>query len=245
MSIENVRKVFLEKIEKQRRPEFFPFVKPGDYVIGKVVYTYQSDFGDPNREPAEITVIKAIDPEIYKEKLFSLPHNAMLTSGLKRENVEIEDYVMVVYDGEAQTKRKFPVKLFSVAKMTEEEFVQALKAEFKTGEKMLQKLEPPQTVKPSIQPSFEQESSKTFPERTKIPEEKTTEKPQPVSPLDEQTLHYAVSLTKDLLEFYESMTIAQLEESLRSAGVEISISQVLEHTRDFAEVKDGTIKIKH
>jgi hypothetical protein len=41
------------------------------------------------------------------------------------------------------------------------------------------------------------------------------------------------------------MTIAQLEESLRSAGVEISISQVLEHTRDFAEVKGDTIKIKH
>jgi len=124
MSIETIKKILFERIEKQRRPEFFPFNKPGDYVIGKVVYTYQSNFGDPSRDTVDITVIRALDPEEYRDKLYSLPHNAMLISGLKRENVEPDDYVMIVYDGESQTKRKFPVKIFLVAKVAEEELAQ-------------------------------------------------------------------------------------------------------------------------
>jgi len=239
--MEEIKRIFWEKIEKQRRPEFFPFLNPGDYVIGKVVYTYKSNFGDPNREEVEVTVIKAIDPEIYKDKLFSLPNNATLTSGLKRENVEIDDYIMVLYDGETQTKRKFPVKLFLVAKMTEEEFEQALKAQPEA-----------KTPKPKIpQPAEDIPQLKTPQVVTETPKPKIPQPEagpllkEPPKPVDEQTLRQALELTKDLLDFYESMSVEQLTNSLRSAGVEIPAETLLEHIRSFAEVTNNVVKIKH
>jgi len=221
MSIETVRKIFFEKIEKQQRPEFFPFDKPGDYVIGKVVYTYQSNFGDPTRQAVEVTVLKALDPEKFKDKMYSLPNNAMLVTGLKREKVEIDDYVMVLYNGEARTRQKFPMKVFAIAKMTEEEFNNATKVS--------------ETPKTQVGPELKsQQKAKTLEKEAETPKEPKA---------DEKTINYAVSLVKDILEFYEEMPIPQLEESLRSAGVEAPISSVIERC-PFAEIEDNVIKIK-
>lgn len=243
--MEEIKKIFWEKIEKQRRPEFFPFLNPGDYVIGKVVYTYKSNFGDPGREEVEVTVIKAIDPEIYKDKLFSLPNNTTLISGLKRESVEIDDYIMVLYDGETQTKRKFPVKLFLVAKMTEEEFEQALKTKLKAAQPKAETPagKAPQPAEDIPQPKTPQAVAEAPKPKAPQPEAGPLPK-EPAKPADEQTLRQALELAKDLLDFYESMPVEQLMNSLRSAGIEIPAEALLEHIRSFAEVANNVVKIK-
>ena len=216
IDIEALKKVLQERIKTQERPEFFPFEKEGDYVIGRVEYTYETNFGRENEEPVEVFVIRALDPDVFADNYYSLPNNVSLRNALERNEVKVGDFVLVTYKGETKTKSKYTAKIFLVAKISAEEAAQLGILKEETEETIEETKPKKKKAKPKVKKAKEEEKKEEAPEEEKEAEE-----------IPEEELEKAKTFLRDILDFFGEASIPELEKSFKSIGIEVDINKLI------------------
>ena len=232
IDIEALKKVLQERIKTQERPEFFPFEKEGDYVIGRVEYTYETNFGRENEEPVEVFVIRALDPDVFADNYYSLPNNVSLRNALERNEVKVGDFVLVTYKGETKTKSKYTAKIFLVAKISAEEAAQLGILKEETEETIEETKPKKKKAKPKVKKAKEEEKKEEAPEEEKEAEE-----------IPEEELEKAKTFLRDILDFFGEASIPELEKSFKSIGIEVDINKLIEEC-DFVILENNKVKLK-
>ena len=232
IDIKALREILQERIKTQERPEFFPFEKEGDYVIGRVEYTYETNFGRENEEPVEVFVIRALDPNVFADNYYSLPNNVSLRNALERNEVKVGDFVLVTYKGETKTKSKYTAKIFLVAKISAEEAAQLGILKEETEETIEETKPKKKKAKPKVKKAKEEEKKEEAPEEEKEAEE-----------IPEEELEKAKTFLRDILDFFGEASIPELEKSFKSIGIEVDINKLIEEC-DFVILENNKVKLK-
>ena len=232
IDIKALREILQERIKTQERPEFFPFEKEGDYVIGRVEYTYETNFGRENEEPVEVFVIRALDPDVFADNYYSLPNNVSLRNALERNEVKVGDFVLVTYKGETKTKSKYTAKIFLVAKISAEEAAQLGILKEETEETIEETKPKKKKAKPKVKKAKEEEKKEEAPEEEKEAEE-----------IPEEELEKAKTFLRDILDFFGEASIPELEKSFKSIGIEVDINKLIEEC-DFVILENNKVKLK-
>jgi len=232
IDIKALREILQERIKTQERPEFFPFEKEGDYVIGRIEYTYETNFGRENEEPVEVFVIRALDPNVFADNYYSLPNNVSLRNALERNEVKVGDFVLVTYKGETKTKSKYTAKIFLVAKISAEEAAQLGILKEETEETIEETKPKKKKAKPKVKKAKEEEKKEEAPEEEKEAEE-----------IPEEELEKAKTFLRDILDFFGEASIPELEKSFKSIGIEVDINKLIEEC-DFVILENNKVKLK-
>jgi len=126
----------LERVTKERLvkgtefPSRFNFEEKGQKLLGKII-SYRNH---PMNPKTRVATVRTLDGKEYSVTLSSVLERLFVD-----QNVQVDDYIYVVYEGVGKSKVGRRVKLFSLAKMTSDE-----------AEKIVQKIPEPAKAKPEV-----------------------------------------------------------------------------------------------
>jgi len=258
--LKQISEVFDKRLRGGEFPPFYPFRDKGDSVIGRIVGSHESQFST-KENPMTIFHIRTFDGEEY-----SLPTSTVAMSLYQQLNVQIGDYIKMIYQGEAPSKRGRPVKTYLLAKLSAEEFEKLFPdkkiplelidiSKKQIDEKaVIEKIQKDYTALSQAGVLGEEQIIQILADKYSIDKNRikeyiksltssSTEAPTMFTPAVTAEKHEEIKkFFKDVLNFYDEITYEQAEEIIKNAGYEISISDLLKICKEFA-TSDDTQKI--
>ena len=200
MSTEEIEKLMKERLVRGTQfPPWFDFKEPGTTMLGKVI----SFRTHPVNAKARVAVVRTLDGKEYSISLLTVLERLFTELSINQN-----DYVYIVFEGVGKTKAGRKTKIFSIAKMSEEEINKILQ---KTPEKI---------------EKIEKQSETTPPQPPPSPIPPPPQPPSPIIPPDKaQEIR---EFFERLFEFYEEgLTEEQLKERISKRFPDVKFEDVL------------------